>query len=520
MSTDSAQLANAGSSGPPRRRLWGWVMALLACLALANLAILFGLFVNHVSFPLNLDLMEGTILQHVERAAAGQPIYPAPSPEFVPLAYNPLFYLLCVPFTWLFGMSLGALRLASICGYIGCCVVVFRIVRLHTASSWWALIAAGLFAGAYSAMDLYMDTAHADAWLVFSVLLGSYAIDAHRSRFWNLLGVLLLISAFWFKQHGAIFLLGGLAFLTWRDGVRRALPFWLLATVLAAGLYVFAGPRLFGSHFHYFTWSVPRQWSEINLRTFKRYFGYSLLYYPLLAAAALSTTAWAVLSAPRRLDIWRVQLLASLASGLMGALDPGSSYNVFISMGTFFIIVGTLGLHELAERAAVRRYGLQYVALFASFALLAFNPLRIAVPSQAAASYADLVQMLRGLHGQVYAPWLGQLERDYTLYPAAHWVGLEDMLRGPGRETRNQPLTRRLLDPVLHPSGPAYVLTNQPLEGEGSIPVLGFLLEDYELQADLGQRFAALRCLPKRYDHGWPRYLYRYRGARPADPPS
>ena len=26
-----------------------------------------------------------------------------------------------------------------------------------------------------------------------------------------------------------------------------------------------------------------------------------------------------------------------------------------------------------------------------------------------------------------------------------------------------------------------------------------------------GDRFAALRVLPKRYDHGWPRYLYRDR---------
>ena len=36
--------------------------------------------------------MEGTVLQHVQRAAAGVPIYRTPSPAFVALAYNPLYY--------------------------------------------------------------------------------------------------------------------------------------------------------------------------------------------------------------------------------------------------------------------------------------------------------------------------------------------------------------------------------------------------------------------------------------------
>jgi hypothetical protein len=36
-------------------------------------------------------------------------------------------------------------------------------------------------------------------------------------------------------------------------------------------------------------------------------------------------------------------------------------------------------------------------------------------------------------------------------------------------------------------------------------------LDDYVLACDLGDRFAPLRVLPKRYDHGWPRYRYRNR---------
>jgi hypothetical protein len=44
---------------------------LLLVLAVGNIALVGTLWTRQVSFPLDLDLMEGTILQHVQRAAAG-----------------------------------------------------------------------------------------------------------------------------------------------------------------------------------------------------------------------------------------------------------------------------------------------------------------------------------------------------------------------------------------------------------------------------------------------------------------
>jgi hypothetical protein len=81
------------------------------------------------------------------------------------------------------------------------------------------------------------------------------------------------------------------------------------------------------------------------------------------------------------------------------------------------------------------------------------------------------------------------------------------MVRGPGRDETNHPLVRALLEPVAHPVGQAYVLTNVPLE---SISQISFLTEDYVLETDYGDRFAALSALPKRFYVGYPRYLYRY----------
>jgi hypothetical protein len=478
---------------------------LAGCSALCILFLVY-LWINHITYPLHLDLMEGTVWQHFQRAAAGLPVYPQPAPDYVPLAYNVLFYYLAVPFSWVLGSGLFTLRLVAILGMAGSGCVLYEIVRRETRSRWWGLLALGLFAAAYRVMDAYLDTAHSDSWLLCSALLGSYLIYRNRSRVHNLLGVLLLVAAFWFKQHGALFVLGGLVYLTWREGPRRSWPYWAVSALLGPVAYVFAGPALFGSQFLYFTWEVPRHWSEFNLAAVRRLVGFVGKSYPFLAAAAVTSVVWKGWRERTRLTVWDFQLVSALFTGLMGSLDAGSSNNVYIPMGTWFILSGTLGLHAASQKIrAAGRFRLQHLALLLSLALLLYDPRSMILPPAAGDSYADLLGLLRGLDGTVYAPDLGQLSRDFTLYPAAHWVALEDMIRGPGRDEHDSPVVRALLMPALDGTGPTYVLVNWPLE---DTPLLEFLSQDYTLLADYGGRFTSLAGLPKRFDHGYPRYLY------------
>ena len=176
---------------------------------------------NRLYFPLNLETMELLKLQHVKRLLAGLPLYVEPSPEFVPLVYNPLYYYLVLPFTQWFGVNLPTLRIVSIAGAVGAYVVVFLAVsydvqRLNRAPSngwldrpaWWGLLAAGLMAAAFRVMDTYLDNAAADSCTLFTILLGCYLIGLRHSRLVNLLGLLSLIAAFWLKQYGAFFTIG------------------------------------------------------------------------------------------------------------------------------------------------------------------------------------------------------------------------------------------------------------------------------------------------------------------------
>jgi hypothetical protein len=490
-------------------KLTSVALNLFVAYAIAWVMFMAYVWVNHINFPLNLEAMELTIVQHFQRAVAGQPIYVDPSPDFVPFAYAPLYYYFSVPFAWLFGANLFTLRLVAILGMLGAELVIFFAVKKQTRSMWWGIIAVGLFAAAYRVMDTYLDNAHSDSWLLFCALLGSYLISLNKSRTVNFLGVFVLIVSFWFKQHGALFAVGGVLYLTWRDGVKSSILYWVTAGLLGPVLYLLAPTLFFGPQFRYYTLTIPSHWSELNFDAIKRYLGFIIKSYLALAGVGASAALLNLFKQKSKISIWYFMLPFAMLSGFMGALDPGSNNNVFIPMGTWFIITGVLGAFAFAgEYPIVNKWALHLAVLGLSFALFFYKPASVLVSPQADEAYQDLVGYLNSLDGPVYAPWIGQLQNGYTFSPSVHWVPMEDLIRGQGVDTYNHPNTRMLLDSVIHPNGTAYILMNYPLEND---PLLSFLLaEGYTLESDLGGRFSALTTLPKRYNLEYPRYLYKY----------
>jgi hypothetical protein len=446
------------------------------------------------------------VMQHARRAMHGEPIYPVPTPQFVPLAYNALLYVVAAPFLRIFGDTLTTLRMVSVIGLAGSAVAIFILVRDATRSAWWGVIATGLFCAAYPVMDAYLDTAHSDALLLCCALWGTYLTD-RASRKARIAGILVLVAGFWFKQHGAVFTGVALLYLTWREGVRASLVYWLCAAVFGGALYIVAPVELFGPEFHYFTWYVPGGWSELSSHTFYRVTLYVAAYYPLLALAALAGVYHSVRE--RNVGILDAQLAAAFVTAIMGSLDPGSSYNVLVPMGAFCITRGAVELGQLSMRAAPRfRLQPALVAALLAFATLIRDPRPYWLPITAARSaYADLLATVRALPGTVYAPSIGQFVNGPTLYPAAHWIAVEDIMRGPRRTAADSALARQLIDPARHPEGVAFLLTNRPISML-SAPVRE-LASSYRLVQDFGNRFAVLQPLPRPFDTGFPRYLYR-----------
>lgn len=179
----------------------------------------------------------------------------------------------------------------------------------------------------------------------------------------------------------------------------------------------------------------------------------------------------------------------------MGSLDPGSANNVYIPMGIWFILLGTIGVYNVTKNVViVKRHRLDSLAFITSFAVFLYIPAMVIISPQAGQIYQEFISTLKKLNGQVYAPFIGQLEADYTFIPGAHWVPIEDMIRGPGLDEHNHPTTRKLLEGVINPDKPAYIIMPTPLEEDR---LIRFLTQYYVLDTDFGDRFKAPSTLPK-----------------------
>ena len=208
-------------------------------------------------------------------------------------------------------------------------------------------------------------------------------------------------------------------------------------------------------------------------------------------------------------DVWRLQLVAAMLTAVLGCLDPGSSDNIFVPMGAFLILEGIRGIHAFAGHLGTsRNLRAEVIALSVVFAQLVYDPRTVVTSSKAPEALADLISTLKGVSGPVYAPWIGQLQQDYTLYPAVHWVILLYIVRGPLRNRNNDSIAINLLEPCIDPAHSVHVLTNERLSD--SPTPLNKLAKMYILEEDFGDRFKALRVLPGRIDCRWPRYLYRF----------
>ena len=246
-------------------RLSRGVLALgaLAALAAGLVAVVghFSLFLARATFALDLEWMEGGLLAHAARYAAGQNIYVPPSVEFIPYLYTPLYPALLallskiVPLGYLLGRAVSIVSFAAALALL--LVAALRAaapaaaVPSPTSStgrwpSWLpparaaglvvGLGAAGVVAASFGATAGFYDLVRADSLLL--ALVGAavlVALGGQGYRSAVAAGVLIAL-AFFTKQTASLVgvSLGvGLLVAHWRRGLVYGLA---AALVLGVGL--------------------------------------------------------------------------------------------------------------------------------------------------------------------------------------------------------------------------------------------------------------------------------------------
>ncbi|MCD6499265.1 MAG: hypothetical protein J7M25_13315 [Deltaproteobacteria bacterium] len=230
-------LRRAGSQVGSLAQDWRtWIpMVPFVLLAVGAVIQLFTVFAYRLTYPLDLEWMEGGVLVHAHRLLAGQGIYVAPTVDFVPFLYTPLHPALLAIVGWLFGLGYLTGRLVSILSFAGALFVAAMIV-IRTSRVWrssrlhaWtvALLTTAVVAVAYPVCGSWFDLVRNDSlWLLLTVTgLAVLSPVGDLSYRRTLVGALVMSAAFFTKQTAAPFVVAAVGALALVGRWRQALLF-------------------------------------------------------------------------------------------------------------------------------------------------------------------------------------------------------------------------------------------------------------------------------------------------------
>ncbi len=388
--------------------------------------------VIHLTYPFELEWMEGGMVDHVQRVLRGEPLYVAPSVDFVPFIYTPLYSYVSALAARVLGIGFEPLRLVSLLASVGCLLLIFACVARETHDRFAALVSAGLFAATYRLGGAWLDIARVDTLFLALFLAFLYLLRGATSVGGQLAAGATVALSFLTKQTALMMALPVLA----ADLVARrrtAIP--PAATAAAAiGGSVIAFDLASHGWFSYYAFSLPSQHPWVL--AFAGPFWTRDMLGPFAVAAAVA--AYGLLARPHRPGatwFWASTLVGTVGGSFVSRLHTGGYDNVLIPAFAGFAIVAGLGLASVngrlqdGRRGQVARIGV-LVLLLAQFGLLRYDP-RALLPSQRdEAAGRDFLAQLAGIKGDVYVPFHGFLPTLVGKQAHAHAQAIADIWEG------------------------------------------------------------------------------------------
>lgn len=390
---------------------------LVLSLSVWVLVTLGGYVAPRLTYPFDIEWMEGGMLVHALRIERGLPLYPAPSAEFIPYIYPPLYpfliSLLGEP-SYLIGRGL------SIVGALLAAAAAVTAARREGAPWGIAVGVGAAFLTTWEESGTFMDLVRADA---VAVGLAAWAITlARMTRPAAVVasGVLLAL-AFLAKHNLALFGLPIALWLWWAVGWRRAALFTAASAgpaLLATGLLQLATDGMFLTYLLGVPAAHPLV-AERALPTITKELPSSA---PLLAGAAV---AWLGVTLRRRGEgapLWLGVLAVAAGACMLMRAHHGGFINVLMPGHWAVVAAGGAALGALCRAFEGRAWTVPLVGLLLSAQLTrtGWEEAEDYVPTEAdRAAGEELLNQLRGVEGEIFAP-------QFPWYP--HLVGKQPSL--------------------------------------------------------------------------------------------
>jgi 4-amino-4-deoxy-L-arabinose transferase-like glycosyltransferase len=357
---------------------------------------------RRIRYPFELEWVESGMLNSVRRITQGQKLYVAPSIDFVPFLYAPLFFYVAAAFTKFTGVSYVAMRLVSALATLGCCVLIYAFVFTETRRRLAAIAGAGLFLACYPLVEGFYDIGRTDSLFVFFMLLALF----FSRRGHPVLAALAWVLCFQTKQTllpVAIVLLC----VDWQRPRRilMGLGTFVLALSGSIAWMNHATHGWYSLYLFHVAGTFPRIWREALL-----FFPNDVLA-PMGVAFLLGLAAWALTGVRLRSPVASFYAIVTVV--LYGAIEYVSlragAMGAFMPVYAWTAILFGVALHRLlahleqsdGPRAAVAAT-VVLAAAATQLAMFLYNPGRFIPPPAVLQARQRFIDQVRAIPGDVY----------------------------------------------------------------------------------------------------------------------
>ncbi|HKO04470.1 MAG TPA: glycosyltransferase family 39 protein, partial [Candidatus Acidoferrales bacterium] len=337
---------------------------------------------------------------------SGQPLYPAPTLEYAPLLYGPVYFYVSALLAKIIGLGMAQLRFLSFVWSLGCLGVLYRFVSRETSSRFCALVSVGLFAATYGTVD-WLDLARADTLCLLLAVVGAYLLRwAQGPSRYGLAGACLALS-FLTKQTAAIFVAPLLLYAVTRG--------WREFGAFAGAACGLSGLGVALLHFASGGWSTFYLFREPSIlftawRPFVLFWPHEvLLVLPVAVALCL---LYFLDATDRQPMLFYACLGAGMATASwLYSLNWGAGPQGRVPIYFFLCLAIGLGtgraLNLLGEASGNRKIlceNLLFGVLVIQFAALFYNPHAIVPGQRDVAAGRQVVDEIAKIPGPVYVP--------------------------------------------------------------------------------------------------------------------
>lgn len=358
-----------------------------------------------LGFPYHTAWLESEISQMVQQLSLGESIYVAPTLNYIPNMYTPLYYQASHLVSSLFpsgsdSFHFMGLRLVALLATLGQVVALVVVLRRRQASWLVALVFSSMFIAAYGRFEFWYDTARPDT-LVALLLFVALALMVEGKGYRSALaaGIVAGLAVLSKQVSAPLLVVVGLYVIVARKELGRML---LAGAIAGATMVVFlwATGDLTNPWFYYFTVTTAR---NKDMEPFRALLGlrYLAVVFPFLVG-------WSVVPMIRRfkgvrLDAWEATALLILPLVLLMRVQEGASNNHFIPLLPILIVAAHQAITRSEPRRCTRQTLLAATCAL-QLAILVYNP-ATPIPTRVDVEEgARVVETLRAIDGPIYLP--------------------------------------------------------------------------------------------------------------------